>query len=214
MSCDTRDNHGKTRHKRVLTGIRRHGGGGDRLGSWGLFDGPESQHNATPFGFLGMNQPAPRLQADVLFKEAYDQQMAGNLEQALSLYSRSIEIFPTAEAYTFRGWTYSFMGDYGQAIRECERAIEVDPEYGNPYNDIGAYLIEQGKLRESITWLERATRAARYQNYCFPYFNLGRVFERLRDYARAQQCYATALQHNPKYGLARKAQCRLQALWN
>ncbi len=161
-----------------------------------------------------MNEQAPRLQADVLFKQAYDEQMAGHLEQALSLYSRSIEIFPTAEAYTFRGWTYSFMGDYSQAIAECERAIAVDPEYGNPYNDIGAYLIEQGKLRESIPWLEKATQARRYQNYCFPYFNLGRVFERLREYTRAQECYRVALQHNPRYALARKAQRRLQSLWN
>jgi hypothetical protein len=36
------------------------------------------------------------------------------------------------------------MGLTDDAITECHHAIEVDPDFGNPYNDIGAYLIEQG----------------------------------------------------------------------
>ena len=51
---------------------------------------------------------------------------------------------PTAEAHTFLGWAYSFLGDYESAITECRNAIELDPDFGNPYNDIGAYLIQQG----------------------------------------------------------------------
>ena len=34
------------------------------------------------------------------------------------------------------------------------------PTFGNPYNDIGAYLIAKGELDEAIEWLEKAkTRA-------------------------------------------------------
>ena len=33
----------------------------------------------------------------------------------------------------------------------------MDPDFGNPYNDIGAYLIEMGRLDEAIPWLEKAT---------------------------------------------------------
>jgi len=80
------------------------------------------------------------------FQKAYREQMRGALDQAVVLYTKSIELHPTAEAYTFRGWTYSFMGKYEEAIGECHKAIEVDPEFGNPYNDIGAYLIELGRL--------------------------------------------------------------------
>lgn len=155
-----------------------------------------------------------RAQALSLFEQAYRRQMQGALDEALSLYTRSIETYPTAEAYTFRGWTYSFLGDYDQAIEECLRAIEVDPSYGNPYNDIGAYLIEKGRWNEAIGWLQRATRAQRYDSYCFPYYNLGRVFERKRDYARAQQGYLAALEANPQYAPARAALRRLHAMWN
>lgn len=155
-----------------------------------------------------------RAQAYSLFEQAYQRQMQGALDEALHLYTQSIEMFPTAEAYTFRGWTYSFLGDYEQAIEECLQAIEVDPSYGNPYNDIGAYLIEQGKLDEAIAWLERATLAQRYDSYCFPYFNLGRIFERKRDFRRAHRCYQRALEANPKYEQAANALRRLHAMWN
>jgi tetratricopeptide (TPR) repeat protein len=92
-----------------------------------------------------MSEDDPRQTAAEYFQKAYELQMQGEYQQALELYSRSIEAFPTAEAHTFRGWTYSYLGDYDRAIAECLQAIKLDPEFGNPYNDIVAYLIEQGK---------------------------------------------------------------------
>ena len=53
------------------------------------------------------------------FRQAYELQSNGDYAQALVLYTRSIDAFPTAEAYTFRGWTYSFTGDYDSAIADC-----------------------------------------------------------------------------------------------
>ena len=79
------------------------------------------------------------------FQDAYQKQMEGHLEDAIGLYQKSLEIFPTAEAHTFLGWALSFKGLYDDAIQECRKAINIDPDFGNPYNDIGAYLIEKGK---------------------------------------------------------------------
>src|SRR5262245_43618430 len=86
------------------------------------------------------------LRAEALrcWQRGYEAQMQGRLEEAIEHYTRSLEIYPTAEAYTFRGWAHSFQGELDEAIAECQRAIAVDPDYGNPYNDIGAYLIQQG----------------------------------------------------------------------
>src|ERR1051325_6723546 len=85
-----------------------------------------------------------------LFHEAYRFQMQGKLDEAVRLYRESISAHPTAEAHTSLGWTYSFQGRYEEAIAECQRAIAVDPDFGNPYNDIGAYLIGLGRLDEAI----------------------------------------------------------------
>ena len=148
------------------------------------------------------------------FQKAYECQMRGELGEAEELYKRSLETYPTAEAHTFLGWTYSFMERLDDAIAECKRAIEVDPDFGNPYNDIGAYLIEQGMLDEAIPWLEKATRAARYESYFFPHYNLGRVYERKRQWHKAMDCYRASLAHNPNYKLARTALRRLHAMQN
>jgi Tfp pilus assembly protein PilF len=45
---------------------------------------------------------------------------------------------------------YSFQGRLDEAVDECKEAIAVDRTFGNPYNDIGSYLVKKGKLDEAI----------------------------------------------------------------
>jgi tetratricopeptide (TPR) repeat protein len=127
-----------------------------------------------------------------LWREAYRQQMAGNLDAAVETYRRSIATCPTAEAHTFLGWTYSFQGKLEEATAECLRAIEVDPDFGNPYNDIGVYLMQQDRLEEAIPWLERAKRAPRYEPRQFPYMNLGRIYLKQRRWWEALREFEAA----------------------
>lgn len=155
----------------------------------------------------------PKLAVE-LFRRAYERQSEGEYSEAVELYTRSLDAFPTAEAYTFRGWAHSLMGDVDKAIADCMQAIEIDPDFGNPYNDIGAYLIEQGKPDEAVEWFEKALTAQRYESRCFPHFNLGRVYEKRRQWRRAMACYARAIIENPEYETAKKAFRRLQAMWN
>jgi len=140
-----------------------------------------------------------------LFQCAFHAQMNGELDTAVALYKQSIEAYPTAEAHTFLGWTYSFQGSLADAIAECKKAIEVDPDFGNPYNDIGAYLIELGQLDEAIPWLEKASRAPRYEAPHYPHFNLGRVYVAKEMYNRAIEEFGNALGLRPDYEIARKA---------
>ena len=143
--------------------------------------------------------------AEELWRQAYSQQMAGELAQAVALYQASIETLPTAEAHTFLGWTYSFLGRYEDAIAECQKAIEIDPDFGNPYNDIGVYLLDLGKPREAISWLSKATQAARYEAPHYPWLNLGRVYEKIGPWTEALRCYRRALEIEPDYPAAKEA---------
>jgi len=153
-------------------------------------------------------------EAMALFREAYQRQMEGQLGEAIRLYQRSIEVCHTAEGHTFLGWTYSFQGRWEDAIQECLKAIEVDPTFGNPYNDIGAYLIELNRLEEAISWFKRALHAPRYESYCFPHFNLGRVYERKKQFPSALKHYRAALAENPQHSGAYQAVRRLQSMMN
>lgn len=149
-----------------------------------------------------------------LFREAYELQKKGELDDAVKLYKQSIETYPTAEAYTFLGWTYSFMGRLDDAIAECHKAIEVDPTFGNPYNDIGAYLLQQGEPDEAIPWLERALKAPRYASYHFAHMNLGRAYEAKRDWLRAKEEYRKALIEEKEYRPAAQGLARIRGLLN
>lgn len=111
-----------------------------------------------------------------LIGEAMKHQMARDFDEAIRLYRESIALYPTADAHTYLGWAYSFQGRLNEAIAQCEIAINLDPEFGNPYNDIGVYLMQQEQLDDAIPWLERAKFAKRYEPRHFPYINLGRIY--------------------------------------
>jgi len=149
-----------------------------------------------------------------LLQEAYRVQMEGDYDRAVDLYKESLNVHPTAEAHTFLGWTYHFQGKVAEAIAECKRAIEVDPDFGNPYNDIGSYLISLGRFDEAIPWLEQATQAPRYDPRHYPYFNLGRAYLAKGQFTRARQYFQEALRIEPAYTLARQAVENLRRMVN
>lgn len=157
---------------------------------------------------------AERVRAVKLFQRAYRAQTDGDYARAEELYRRSIAACPTAEAHTFLGWTYSFQGRYGEAIDECLAAIRVDPSLGNPYNDIGSYLIAQGDAWSCVRWFRRALLAPRYEARAFPHFNLGRVYEQRHRLLDAARHYGLALAEQPSFTQAVKGLRRLQAQLN
>ena len=74
-------------------------------------------------------------------------------------YDRAVELFISDRwRYTrlrrhtrFLAGTYHFQGKNRRGHpEECKRAIEIDPDFGNPYNDIGVYLIDLNRFEEAI----------------------------------------------------------------
>jgi len=157
---------------------------------------------------------AVKSEAVELFRRAYEAQQASDYGEPIELYRRSIETYPTAEAHTFLGWVYSFQERYDEAIDACLEAIRVDPTFGNPYNDIGSYLIAKGDLYNCVRWFKRALAAPRYESYVFPHFNLGRVYEQRGHLLQAARHYGLALRQAPGFTQAMKALRRLQTLLN
>ncbi len=123
--------------------------------------------------------------ATALWKDGLEHQLDGKISEAIKLYRASLALHETAEAHTFLGWTFSFEGQLHDAIAQCRKAIEVDPEFGNPYNDIGAYMVELGREEEAMAWFAQAKRAGRYENPQFPYLNLARLHIDNGDLGRA-----------------------------
>ncbi len=153
-------------------------------------------------------------EARKLFEEAYAHHMAGNIDEAIKLYKKSIELEPTAQAYTFLGWAYSMKRDFEKAIEYCKKAIELDPDYGNPYNDIGAYLIEMGRFEEAIPWLKRAITAKNYEPRHFPHMNLARAYMMMGKLYDALEEINNALRIEPNYKPAHVIKHQILAMLN
>ena len=157
-------------------------------------------------GRSGEHSEVPDQQrAYALWQQGYLLHLSGRYQAAVDSFRESIEILPTAEGHTFLGWSLSMLGHLEQAIAECEKAIALDPDFGNPYNDIGAYLIDLGRPDEAVPWLEKAISAKRYCCYQFAHFNLGRVRFMQGNFHAARRSFERALRHDPDYQAARMA---------
>jgi Tfp pilus assembly protein PilF len=83
------------------------------------------------------------------------------------------------------------------AKKYCLKAIEVDPDYGPSYNDLGTYLMNEGDLNEALRWFDLAKNAPIYQNKEYPFINAGRVFLMQKKYRRALQEFNEAKKRAP-----------------
>ena len=161
-----------------------------------------------------MTDPDRLGRASELWRQAYAHHMRKELEEAIRLYQESLALYPTAEAHTFLGWAYSDQNRLDEAIAECHKAIALDPDFGNPYNDIGVYLIEREDLDGAIPWLEKAKRARRYEPRHFPFMNLGRIYLRRGQWQEALRELEAAARLAPSDPAARTLLHEVRARFN
>ena len=152
--------------------------------------------------------------AKELWEQGTQELMEGRIPEAIRLFEASLEVEPTAEGFTYRGWAISYLGLLDEAIEECKKAILLDPDFGNPYNDIGVYLMQKGRPADAVPWLERAKAAKRYEPRHFPYLNLGRIYLARGDKMRALDEFAQALQIQPDDPMALAALQTIQVTVN
>jgi len=143
-------------------------------------------------------------QAKKFWQTGVQELLAGRIHAAVCCCNESLEECPTAEGYTFRGWALSYLGMLDYAIEDCKRAIEIDPDFGNPYNDIGVYLMRMGLLDDAIPWLQEAKLAKRYEPRHFPYINLGRIYIEKGNQSLALEEFVHALDLDPENPTALK----------
>ena len=135
--------------------------------------------------------------AAALVDEGLRAQQAGEINTAIQRYRESIDVCPTAEGHTYLGWALSYQGKLAEAITHCHEAIALDPDFGNPYNDIGVYLMQGNQPAEAISWLEKAKLAARYEPRHYPYINLGHIYAARGELIKAIDEFKGALKLAP-----------------
>ena len=158
---------------------------------------------------LNLSDLTRRVEADEWHDLGQERHAAGDLDDAAAYYQMSLDLFPTAEAHTSLGVALAARARWDEAIANCEKAIALDPELGNPCNDMGVYLIEKNRLPEALTWLDRALRAPRYDSRHFSHYHRGRILERMARFGEARSAFGQAVKLAPDWPPAQQAYLRV-----
>jgi tetratricopeptide (TPR) repeat protein len=120
----------------------------------------------------------------------------GNLTQAISDYTKAIEINPIfTEAYYNRGNTYEKQGNLTQAISDYTKAIETNPKYAAAYCNRGNVYQTQGNLPLAIADYNKALEIS--PNDSTSLYNRGLAYYGVEQYGKALTDYTTAISQNP-----------------
>ena len=135
--------------------------------------------------------------SDDLFRMGHVLLQMGIFELASEHQGEAFRLAPTAESATFLGWALSEMDDSWGALGWCRKAIETDDRLGNPWNDIGAILLQMEQPAAAVPWLAAATRSQRYDAPGHPWSNLARAHEALGNKMASFDAARTALEYSP-----------------
>jgi TolB-like protein len=130
------------------------------------------------------------------------------LERAMALARRGVQLADhESTAHAILGTLYMFQRSFDLALRECERAIELNP--ANQWNqaDYGELLSCIGRAEEGVACLLAARRAYPYFGASWYWRTLGLGKFVLRRYEDALADFAQGSGHNPPAALAMMAGC-------
>jgi len=128
-----------------------------------------------------------------LIQDGHESVFKKDLDKAKDNFTKAMNYKETAEVLTLLAWVYSMEQNYEKAKSLCLKAIQKDPDYGPPYNDLGTYLLSQGEVEESLKWFNLAKKAVNYQNREYPYINSGRAWMAKKNFEKALDEFSKAL---------------------
>ncbi|MBI3115086.1 MAG: tetratricopeptide repeat protein [Candidatus Kerfeldbacteria bacterium] len=131
-----------------------------------------------------------------------------DLDRATYYCQRSHQTLENAAAYVDEALIEMVRGRFDTAHDLLRTAIDVDPTYGNGWNNLGACLVGLGRPAEAIPYLQEALRVG-YETPEKAFYNLGFAYEKLGEPEQARRQYEAALAAAPEYRLARQALDRL-----
>ena len=144
---------------------------------------------------------------------AYLNDAAPNMQKALIEFSKAIEINPdNKEAHYALGHVYAQRQDYSKAIESFKKAIAIDPVYSEAHNYLGKGYEALGRDAEAILAYQEALKNLQYTTPQLPYWNLGLIYVRQKQYDQALEAFQQARKIEPANGvvLAKMAETSLQ----
>jgi hypothetical protein len=104
--------------------------------------------------WIGLETPAAPLSQGILYAHE------GQLDEAKRSLQRSLDIRPTALAYTALGQVLALEGDLSASLTALESALAIDPQNTTALHQMGANWLRLGRPDEALKALTRARSGA------------------------------------------------------
>jgi tetratricopeptide (TPR) repeat protein len=116
----------------------------------------------------------------------------GQLDEAIKQYKIAMRYsHDAAQIHLDLANAYVMKDDYDAALEHYSLFVSLNPNSPQAYNNYGVLLYSTKKYTMAATAFRKAMRLDR--NYAEPYYNLGRVSQKLGDTAQALQYYRAFL---------------------
>jgi tetratricopeptide (TPR) repeat protein len=102
---------------------------------------------------------------------------------------------PQARKEYNKGRSAARKGDYQMALDHFRKAVSIDPEFADAYNDLGAAQVSLGKLEQAAEHFQKTVDLV--PDHTLAVANLSIVLCRLKRYAEAGQAARQALRLDP-----------------
>ena len=124
----------------------------------------------------------------------------GQLGVALEELTMASQIFPRyAPAFFMLGLVYMDLKEDDAAERAFQKAISLDPESSEAYNNYGWFLCQRGRIDDALKQFMTALKNPRYETPDKPYVNAGICSRKRNDDAGALEYFERALKVQPTH---------------
>jgi tetratricopeptide (TPR) repeat protein len=135
------------------------------------------------------------------FQNAFALHQESKLQDAITAYTKSIELIPNyAEAYYRRGTALAATSADQKAIQDFNMAIELNPRYTWAYMFRGASYYKLANYQQAVTDLSKVVELK--PDHTEAYLIRGASFHRLRNYQKAVQDFTKVIEMRPDYAEA------------
>jgi len=125
----------------------------------------------------------------------------GYWQNSFTLYDHTLTVTDyNWVVYSNRGAAFGGLGNYGQAIEDLSRAIEIKPSHVKAYYNRGVAYNRLGNYRQAIEDLNKAIESK--PSHAEAYNNRGNAYSGLGNYRQAIEDYNKAIENNPAYAEA------------
>ena len=141
------------------------------------------------------------LKVQEIFTLAIERHKANNLEIAIDLYNKILEIDQNhVGAYHNLGVIFNNRGDSQKAKDYYEKVIKIDPNHVSAYNNLGSTFQALGDIQKAKDCYEKAIEIN--PDYAEAYNNLGAAYRNSKLFQKSINCYEKAIEIIPNYAAA------------